>query len=575
MTHNRRDRSLSVFRMSEGARPPVAAEANSLRRLDLKTPGFLVRRESASSGFWSSLRVVFGRTKFSSLRSPVSLFRTAGPARSRFPGRPVGASLLLHCSFIFFVIYLPHMLSRDQHSVEPTVSSRSEVIYYRVSLSDPSKMLRHIAPAGSGARPGNGSLPDASPALGSTVSRWKLTIVSRPPHPDNSRQTIYQPASPPDLRITTEIKLPNIVLGKQPDSPRAPLNPSASKPTQATRQSPTEEAPSPAPTNPAATWLTELQPTVEQPHLLLPSASTAAPTRNSGSSAPAAAPTDPGDSTALLAIGIDPSLPAPELAVPPGNRWGEFSISPAGGWPGSPGGSPNAAYGGNVGRGAGGDVSTGVGPGHEGGGGASVTSSIESLSISGTGKSAGGSGSLGPGFAASMVYPVPSAVLPRRNSLVVSAGPVGGGGLEVYRALHCGKIYTVFLAMPAKNWTLQYCEQVKPSDAEAEVAAPKGSSSTVIHLQPGIVPPDAESRFDFRRLPVPPEKSGKLIVLKGTLLEDGTVSDLKIYQGILPEMDEAARLAFGRWKFKPAMRDGKALTLQILVGIPITAGAAQ
>jgi hypothetical protein len=123
MTHNRRDRSLSVFRMSEGARPPVAGEANSLRRLDLKTPGFLVRRESASSGFWSSLRVVFGRTKFSSLRSPVSLFRTAGPARSRFPGRPVGASLLLHGSFIFFVIYLPHMLSRDQHSVEPTVSS--------------------------------------------------------------------------------------------------------------------------------------------------------------------------------------------------------------------------------------------------------------------------------------------------------------------------------------------------------------------------------------------------------------------------------------------------------------------
>jgi hypothetical protein len=204
-----------------------------------------------------------------------------------------------------------------------------------------------------------------------------------------------------------------------------------------------------------------------------------------------------------------------------------------------------------------------------------VTSSIESLSISGTGKTGEGSGSLGPGFAASMVYPVPSVVLPRRNSLVVSAGPVGGGGLEVYRALHCGKIYTVFLAMPAKNWTLQYCEQVKPSDAEAEAAAPKGSSSTVIHLQPGIVPPDAESRFDFRRLPVPPEKSGKMIVLKGTLLDDGTVSDLRIYQGILPEMDEAARLAFGRWKFKPAMREGKALTLQILVGIPITAGAAQ
>jgi hypothetical protein len=53
------------------------------------------------------------------------------------------------------------------------------------------------------------------------------------------------------------------------------------------------------------------------------------------------------------------------------------------------------------------------------------------------------------------------------------------------------------------------------------------------------------------------------------------VSELKIYQGILPEMDEAARLAFGRWKFKPAMREGKPLTLQILVGIPITASVVQ
>ena len=73
-------------------------------------------------------------------------------------------------------------------------------------------------------------------------------------------------------------------------------------------------------------------------------------------------------------------------------------------------------------------------------------------------------------------------------------------------------------------------------------------------------------------MPVPLEKAGKMIVLKGTLLEDGTVADLKIYQSILPDMDEAARLAFGRWKFKPAMREGKPLALQILVGIPIQPG---
>jgi outer membrane biosynthesis protein TonB len=33
-------------------------------------------------------------------------------------------------------------------------------------------------------------------------------------------------------------------------------------------------------------------------------------------------------------------------------------------------------------------------------------------------------------------------------------------------------------------------------------------------------------------------------------------------------MDEAARLAFSRWKFKPAMRAGKPVAIELLVGIP-------
>jgi hypothetical protein len=33
-------------------------------------------------------------------------------------------------------------------------------------------------------------------------------------------------------------------------------------------------------------------------------------------------------------------------------------------------------------------------------------------------------------------------------------------------------------------------------------------------------------------------------------------------------MDEAARIAFSRWKFKPAMRDGQPVSVEILIGIP-------
>jgi hypothetical protein len=566
MKHNSGDRPLTIFRTSDAVPPGGVRELNWIPHLRARTPEFLVGRESAFSGFWHSLRVLFTRAKSSPSRNPVCLFRTATVTRPRVPGRPLGASLALHCFFIIIVFYL-HALSPQLTSVAAE-SLRREVIYYRVPLRDSPRPLPHIAPAGQGARPGSGSMADRSPVLGSTASSRNLTVVSRPLHPDNFRQTIYQPASPPDLRITTDVKVPNIVLVKPSDLPKAPLSPSEAKPTEVNRQRTAQVAPSPSPTNSATSLMDFLEPSVPQPHLVLPSASAAAPTRSSRNAIPGGS-ADSGDATALLAIGVDPSAPTPELGIPPGNRWGEFSIAPGGGLPGSPGGTMIGAAGGTAGSGAGGDPSTGVSIGLEGGGGATV-SSVERLSISETGKSAeSSSGSLGPGFAASLVYPVPVAVLPRRNSLVVSAGPIGGGGLEVYRALHCGKIYTVFLAMPGKNWTLQYCEQSKPADAPDA-----NGNSTVVHLQPGIVPPDAESRFDFRRLSVPPDKLGKLIVLKGTLLEDGTVSGLQIYQGVLPEMDEAARIAFGRWKFKPAMREGKPLVLQILVGIPPTPNVA-
>jgi hypothetical protein len=91
-----------------------------------------------------------------------------------------------------------------------------------------------------------------------------------------------------------------------------------------------------------------------------------------------------------------------------------------------------------------------------------------------------------------------------------------------------------------------------------------------------LVPPDpdTDSRFDFKRLPVPPEKSQKLIVLKGMLEKDGTVSGLAVYQSIVPAMDEAARIAFSRWKFKPASLEGKPVAVEILVGIPTKVAGA-
>jgi len=283
------------------------------------------------------------------------------------------------------------------------------------------------------------------------------------------------------------------------------------------------------------------------------------------------------DAKGLMVIGVDPSPAGSQIVVPPGNRWGDFTIAaaPGAGSPGgaAKGGSPDAGT--TAQRGSGGDQSVGVGPGGSGGGGGSTSVSFGPISVKGA--VPGNSGEpliLTGSVAAQMVYPLPIAVVSklRQNRMVVSAGSIGGGGLNVYGALDCGKIYTIFLPMPGSNWTMQYCQK------STEAAPEKAQAQTkIIQLAPPLVPPDPteDSRFDFKRLPVPARTTqNKMIVLKGTLSEEGNVQNLQVYQGVLPEMDQAAQLAFSRWKFKPAVQSSKPVSVEILVGIPAQATQA-
>jgi len=169
-----------------------------------------------------------------------------------------------------------------------------------------------------------------------------------------------------------------------------------------------------------------------------------------------------------------------------------------------------------------------------------------------------------------MVYPVAApAIRIRRNTLIIAAGPAGGGSLNAYGALKCGKIYSIFLAMPGRNWSLQYCDK----SATAQNSPVQGGT-TFVQMDQAIMPPDYDPdlRFDFKRLAVPTEKEHRSIILKGVIDTEGSVQHLVVYQGVLPEMDEAARIAFSRWHFKPAMKDGKPIEVEILVGIPPASG---
>jgi Gram-negative bacterial TonB protein C-terminal len=537
-----------------------------------KPPLFLLPPASAFAGMWESFLLIFSREDRASSRRTIYLFRHGNVGRAPMPGKTVGASFALHCGALLLVIYASHAIPSAASSLVDEAPTY-EIIYYPLPPANSSKPLPRITPAGPGAHPGNGAIRQSPPAFGSSAQQNELRAVSNPVHPDNFRQTIYQRSSPPDLRIETEMNLPNVVLSAPSEAPKLPLNTNYASPARAARKVTSDEAPTPLAQGSDAPLATFLKPSVTPPRLPIPVSGAAKPTlngaaggrRDSGNGEGANIP----DGTDLLVLGVDPAGPATVVSIPAGNRWGNFSISPAGKEPGSAGGvNYGMVAGGKGGIGAGGDGSTGVGPGGDGGGGGSSGPSGV-VSVKGAEDGSGTGGQLENQFALSMVYPVPPTFTVRKNSLIVAVGPMGGGGLDAYGALHCGKIYSIFLSMPGQSWAMQYC--VKSSTVTKSAADSRG---TVVHLEQGLVPPDAEARFDFRRIPVPPEKAYKKIVLKGTLRDDGVVENLEVFQGVLPEMDAAARAAFGQWKFKPAMRDGKPVPVEILIGIPIENSSA-
>ena len=146
-------------------------------------------------------------------------------------------SLLLHSLAVAGLIYLPRFIPESPAPLA-FAEQFDTLIYYDVPVEHSEKELPSIAPPGEAGRPGEGSKPEQIPNLGSAVSLGDLTVISKPSQPDNHHQTIIQPLSPPEMRITQDVKLPNVILGNL-SAPRAPLTFAASampKPEQADHQ---------------------------------------------------------------------------------------------------------------------------------------------------------------------------------------------------------------------------------------------------------------------------------------------------------------------------------------------------
>ena len=474
-------------------------------------------------------------------------------------GRSLSASFLLHLAVVLLLFRL-NPIGAPVRLHTPQVSLRSNnTILYVVPVSKELMVFAKINGAEGGGTAGKGTVP-GKPALGSSDFNRKLTTVSNPVHPNNTHELIVQPSTPPDLLIKQELKLPNSILGSPLVMPREQVDIVLTGPTR--MQVHRDQSPnlnSPALPAPAVGLNIAAVPAIQTPHMPVPAAPE---THTDGVSKSASAVQSGGGADAegafqeersLLALSTDPGKN--KIALPPGNKYGEFSFSPAGANFGSPGGSGTVAIaGGTEGVSAGGDGSTGIAHGKDGGGGKDSSDSAM-VSLNGT-------GAVGALSYQMMIFPVPPNRTVRKNNMVISAGPIGGGGLGVYKALPCGRIFTTFLPMPAANWILEYCTSGESS------AHPTPRNATTLQLEESVAPPAPLQAFDFRRPALGKDPPPKNLILKGSIREDGTVANLRVYQGVMREFDELAKATFNLWKFMPATRAGKPVAVEILVGIP-------
>jgi len=500
-----------------------------------------------------------------------NLFRQIPLLPPRFVGKPFTASFVVHLLGIPLLPFLFQLLPSPGPSDNALQFGQKAVVYYNFSKQQPHKRPANFSPNGPGSMPGMGHLPEQIPNKGTSKELDSMFMVSRPHVPDNHQQTILQPTSPADLRIKNDLKLPNLIV-EQPTVPRPRMQYNANelRPLRPAERHTKEDPPPLTPATSAELANGIRVATNTHPHLAVPFGTAPAPhmpsqriADNNATSMPIiVGSTNSGQG--LLILGTEPSPPSEAVAIPGGNRYGQFSVAPGTSGPGSPGGMDGTAVDGGVaGHGAAGDESSGIGKGNYGGGGGKGTGASGFISLKDSGRDEPGLSDPGPNAIAQLVFAMPSVTHLRHNTLVVSAGPMGGGGSSVYGALPCGKIYTVFLPTTGKQWSLQYCHKVQaPSGIEEK------AHTTVVHMELPILPPEAEEKFDFKRSPLSPEKAQKSIILRGAIREDGSVEHVEVYQGVSPVMDSAARLAFSEWKFKPAMRDGKPMRVEILVAIP-------
>ena len=475
------------------------------------------------------------------------------------PWKNFGESALLHLLVVVLLITFNNILWSKKFVQVRSPYEDTTITYYKVS-----EYLPQIKPK---PRP-----KDPKPKVKGQPEFAPQQIISVPPTPDNSAQTIINPPHPDILR--NETPLPNIVAW----TPVAPAPPTAALAKTQTRVPLLQQTVAPPP--PDVRRANQIvfpklpQPVVVQPALTAedlrkagdvdipllaakvdaPKIPAAEPATTAKTSQAAAPPPPPPPSTAglkpgtqaagaLIALNVRPEEPKEAIKVPDGSRHGVFAATPEGrkGAPGTPDDDGPADTAGASGRGA---ASTGSDDGPE------------------TGISIGG-GAPSPSTSTPVVQRAanPNPLLaalskPSLRDLAHAAKPAEPGTKIEDKVFGGKRVYSLKINMPnltsaGGSWIIHFAEIKKDGKA--------GDLSTPVPVDK--VDPAYPS--DLMRARV----EGTVIVY-AIIHADGTVGETKVLHGFDEKLDQNAVNAVLRWHFRPATRNGQPVELEAVFQVP-------
>jgi TonB family protein len=535
-------------------------------------PELLVRWSSRAAEFPGNLAALLARPPVSgamprgfSVPLPAGVMRPAS----------LGASLLVHALLLGLLAAISFVFGKQP----PTAAELATEHQRRITWYYFSDELPAIGPLE--------APPEAKPrekrgAERASAAPSRQSIISIPAKADNLSQTILQPAAP-DIRITRPVPLPNIVMW--PSQPARPVLEYLPPPELAIAQAPPRLfavaaqkpsleylpapdvrlsraplVPAPAVERPSLEYLPPPDVRMSQaPRVPLPPVQAGAVEQAYLAAPPQIAAGPPADNR-LIAVGLDPAPPAPQITVPLGNRAGRFSTA-----------SESEGGNGTERRAEASGSSLEPSPSSVRVPGLAITGGVRPPAADAGPTVSGPRPPAGP--AASPAAPAP-AVAPRAadpsalaNAMARATRPqlglpeIGRGRQPVEREVLSGKkVYTVYINMPnlssgAGSWVLRFSELgERPAGEGAELTAPVARRK----VDPGYDPDAVRERLEG------------VVVLYAIIRHDGTVGSVKVLRGFDPRLDENAVRALERWQFDPARRNGTPVDLEAVVHIPFS-----